>query len=106
MIRILEPGALTTVQDLGRPGHLRYGIPPSGPVDHAAFVVANRLAGNADGAAGLQGTALGPRCEAERRCAIAVTGAAMPLTVNGSEAPAWTTLILAPGDVVKLGAAS
>ena len=105
MIRTLEPGALTTVQDLGRPGQLRYGIPPSGPVDHVAFVVANRLVGNADGAAGVECTVLGPRFETEAPCAIAVTGAAMPLTVNGTEAPAWTTLILKPGDVVKLGAA-
>ena len=105
MIRVLEPGALTTVQDLGRRGHLRYGIPPSGPIDRQAFVVANRLAGNPDGAAGLECTVLGPRFAAEASCAIAVTGAAMPLTVNGAEAPAWTTLILEPGDVVKLGAA-
>jgi antagonist of KipI len=105
MIRVLEPGAMTTVQDLGRPGHLRYGIPPSGPIDPVAFVVANRLVGNADGAAGLECTVLGPRFEAQAACAIAVTGAAMPLTVSGAEAPAWTTLTLKPGDVVKLGAA-
>jgi len=104
-LRVLEPGALTTVQDLGRLGHLRYGIPPSGPIDGVAFVVANRLVGNADGAAGLECTVLGPRLEVEARCAIAVTGAEMPLTVNGREAPAWTTLLLGPGDVVKLGAA-
>ena len=105
MIRILEPGALTTVQDLGRPGHLRYGIPPSGPIDHMSFVTANRLAGNPDGAAGLECTVLGPRFVAEAPCAIAVTGAAMPVTINGAEAAAWTTLILNQGDVVKLGPA-
>ncbi|HMH51943.1 MAG TPA: biotin-dependent carboxyltransferase family protein [Candidatus Acidoferrum sp.] len=105
MIRVLEPGALTTVQDLGRPGHLRYGIPPSGPIDRQAFVVANRLAGNADDAAGLECTVIGPRFVTETPCALAVTGALMPLTVNGTEAPAWTTLLLKPGDVVKLGAA-
>jgi antagonist of KipI len=105
MIRILDPGPQTTVQDLGRPGHLRYGIPPSGPIDRAAFVVANRLVGNADSAAGLECTVMGPRFEAETACAIAVTGAAMTVTVNGAEAPAWTTLRLRSGDVVKLGAA-
>ncbi len=105
MIRLIEPGAMTTVQDLGRPGYLRYGVPPSGPIDHVAFVVANRLVGNADGAAGLECTVLGPRFEAQASCAIAVTGAAMPLTVSGAEAPEWTTLILRSGDVVKLGAA-
>lgn len=104
-LRVIDPGAQTTVQDAGRRGHLRYGIPPSGPVDPAAFVAANRLVGNADGAAGLECTVLGPRLEVGAPCAIAVTGADMPITVNGQEAPAWTTLLLGAGDVVKLGAA-
>ncbi len=105
MIRVLDPGPQTTVQDLGRPGHLRYGIPPSGPIDRAAFVVANRLVGNPDGAAGLECTVMGPRFEVETACAIAVTGAEMPVAVNSAEASAWTTLPLKAGDVVKLGAA-
>jgi antagonist of KipI len=105
VIRVLDPGPQTTVQDLGRPGHLRYGIPPSGPIDRAAFVVANRLVGNPDGAAGLECTVMGPRFEVETACAIAVTGAEMPVAVNGAEASAWTTLPLKAGDVVKLGAA-
>lgn len=104
-IRVLDPGAQTTIQDLGRPGHLRYGIPSSGPVDPATFVLANRLVGNVDGAAGLECTVLGPRFEVRATCAIAVTGADMPVTVNGQEAPAWTTLPLQAGDVVKLGPA-
>ena len=58
-------------EDLGRPGHLRYGIPPSGPIDRAAFIVANRLVGNADGAAGLECTVMGPRVETGVPCAIA-----------------------------------
>ncbi|MGH7312329.1 MAG: biotin-dependent carboxyltransferase family protein [Candidatus Rokuibacteriota bacterium] len=103
---MLEPGPQTTVQDLGRPGHLRYGIPPAGPVDPAAFIFANRLVGNADGAAGLECTVVGPRFVVEVPCAIAVTGAALPLTVNGQDAPMWQTLPLMSGDVVKLGPAS
>jgi KipI family sensor histidine kinase inhibitor len=104
-LRIIEPGAQTTVQDLGRPGHLRYGIPPSGPVDAASLILANRLVGNSDGAAGLECTVLGPRFEVGTPCAVAVTGADMPIRVNDQEAPAWTTLTLRPGDVVKLGPA-
>jgi biotin-dependent carboxylase-like uncharacterized protein len=104
-IAILEPGPQTTVQDLGRVGHLRSGIPPSGPVDRASFVVANRLVGNPDGAAGLECTVLGPRFEVAMSGAIAVTGADMPVTVNGSEAPSWATILVRPGDVVRVGAA-
>jgi biotin-dependent carboxylase-like uncharacterized protein len=105
VIRVLEPGPQTTVQDLGRPGHLRYGIPPSGPLDRHALVLANRLVGNEDGAAGLECTVLGPRLEFQAPGAFAVTGAAMPVSVNGSEAPAWTTVPVKPGDVLKLGPA-
>src|SRR5207237_2851764 len=90
---------------LGRTGQLRYAIPPSGPVDRHAFVIANRLVGNDDAAAGLECTLMGPRFEAQAACAIAVTGAAMPVTVNGAEAPTWATGALKAGDVVKLGAA-
>jgi biotin-dependent carboxylase-like uncharacterized protein len=105
MIRIADPGPQTTVQDLGRIGQLRYGIPPSGPVDVRAFVIANRLVGNADGAAGLECTLVGPRFTVEAACAIAVTGAAAPITVNGAAAEPWTTLALSPGDAVRVGAA-
>jgi len=103
VIRILDAGAQTTIQDLGRPGQLRYGIPPSGAVDRYACVLANRLVGNADGAAALECTLAGPRFEVDVPCAIGVAGADMPVTLNGREAPGWTTLALKPGDVVKLG---
>jgi biotin-dependent carboxylase-like uncharacterized protein len=106
VIRILDPGPQTTVQDRGRPGQLALGIPPSGPVDAEAFLLANRLVGNDDGAAALECTLMGARFETDAPCAVAVTGAAMPVTVNGAPAPAWSTLALAAGDVVKLGAAA
>jgi len=97
---VVEPGLLTTVQDLGRPGYQRVGIPPSGPLDRTAFVVANRLVGNPDGAAGLELTLRGPRLEVRRECVVAVTGAEMGFAVTGREAPAWTAVRLKPGDVV------
>jgi antagonist of KipI len=105
MIRVLEPGPQTTVQDGGRRGQLRYGIPPSGPVDARSFTLGNRLVGNADGAAGLEFTLIGPRLRAEAPCTIAVTGAEAPVTVNDVPAAAWTTLVLGAGDVIKIGPA-
>ena len=44
-ILIHDAGPQTTVQDLGRRGSLRVGIPPSGPMDREAFLLANRLVG-------------------------------------------------------------
>jgi antagonist of KipI len=94
-LAVVDPGLLTTIQDLGRPGYQRVGIPPSGPMDREAFILANRLVGNPDGAAGLELTLKGPTLEVRRACVVAVTGAAMGLRVNGAEAPAWTALALA-----------
>ena len=105
MIRILDAGPQTTVQDLGRTGQMRYGIPPSGPVDRFAFVLANRLVGNADTAAALECTLIGPRFEITDAGAIAVTGADMPVTVNGRSVAGWSTIAVKAGDVVKLGPA-
>jgi allophanate hydrolase subunit 2 len=102
---IHEAGPLTTVQDLGRPGHLRVGIPASGPVDEEAFVLANRLVGNGDGAAALECTLMGPRIEFTDARTVAVTGAEMALTLNGAPVPRWESFRVKGGDIVKLGAA-
>jgi biotin-dependent carboxylase-like uncharacterized protein len=75
-------------------------------MDRRAFVIANRLAGNADGAAALECTLVGPRFVVDGPCAIAVTGAAMPVTINGREAASWTTLPIRAGDEVRVGQAS
>jgi biotin-dependent carboxylase-like uncharacterized protein len=103
---VLDPGLLTTVQDLGRLGYQRVGIPPSGPMDRAAFVLANRLVGNDDGAAGLECTLKGPRLEVRREALLAVTGAEMAVAVNDRDVPSWTAFVVRPGDVVSCRMAS
>jgi len=74
-------------------------------VDRFAFVLANRLVGNADTAAALECTLIGPRFEITDAGAIAITGAEMPVTVNGRSAAGWSTIAVKAGDVVKLGPA-
>jgi antagonist of KipI len=103
---VVEPGLLTTVQDLGRVGYQRVGVPVSGPMDRAAFIVANRLVGNPDGAAALECTIKGPRLEVRQAGVVAVTGAPMGFSVNGQEAPAWTAVRVRAGDVLAFQMAS
>jgi antagonist of KipI len=102
---VQEPGPLTTVQDLGRFGHLRVGIPTSGPMDRDAFVLGNRLVGNPDGAAGLECTLVGPRLELTDDRLVAVTGADVAPTLNGAAMPAWQAVPAKAGDVLRLGPA-
>ena len=96
-----RPGLFTTVQDLGRPGHRAFGVPPCGAMDRFALVAANRLVGNPDGAAGLECALAGPTLVAVEGCLIAATGADFGLTVNGVEAPSWTGVFLSPGDRIS-----
>ena len=102
---VQEPGPLTTIQDLGRFGHLRVGIPTSGPMDRDAFVLGNRLVGNPDGAAGLECTLVGPRLELTDDRLVAVTGAEVAPTLNGAAMPAWQAVPAKAGDVLRLGPA-
>lgn len=60
MITVLQPGLLSTVQDLGRSGLAHLGVPRAGAVDLPALLRANRLVGNRPGAAALEVTAAGP----------------------------------------------
>ena len=74
-IEVLEPGALTTVQDWpGRLGYWQVGVPPSGPMDEVSLREANLAVGNPEGAPALECTATGPTLRFSQRpwCAWAV----------------------------------
>jgi biotin-dependent carboxylase-like uncharacterized protein len=84
-VRIVEPGLLATIQDLGRPGAASIGVAVSGALDRAALKTANRLLGNPEGAAGIEVTMGGFRAVAERDAWVAVTGAWGALRIAGRE---------------------
>lgn len=82
-VTILQAGALTTVQDAGRPGWAHLGVTRSGFLDRSSARWANRLVGNADGAALLEVTASGLRLRVEQETVVAVTGARAAVTAQG-----------------------
>jgi antagonist of KipI len=103
MLSIVRPGMLTTVQDLGRWGFQSRGVPISGAMDRYSHRLANRLLGNADNAATLEVTMMGPQVESEEATAFVVTGATFDLTLNG-RAVAMNEPIEAPaGSILKFG---
>ncbi len=105
-LEVLDGGLLTTVQDLGRGGYQRYGVPVAGAADAHALSAANQLAGNDPGAAGLECTVSGPRLVALRPIVAAVTGADLGAVVERSdlgrfEVPPWSSFLLRPGNVLR-----
>jgi antagonist of KipI len=100
---VVTPGLFTTVQDLGRYGFQRYGVPVSGAMDVYAFAAANRLASNDVNAACLEITLTGPTLEFREDAQIAITGGAVTPTLNGEPVPCWQTLQVRRGDQLALG---
>ncbi|MBM4327674.1 MAG: biotin-dependent carboxyltransferase family protein [Deltaproteobacteria bacterium] len=97
---VREPGAFTTVQDAGRYGFQRFGVPVSGALDKFAFVAANLLVGNPETSAALEITFTGPRLEALADGLAAVTGADMPVALNGKPQPLWESFRFRKGDLI------
>jgi biotin-dependent carboxylase-like uncharacterized protein len=114
MFIVLDGGPQTTVQDLGRPGYLRTGMPPSGAFDSYSLRAANLLVGNNPGgrymvgrdpgAAGLEILLFGCRLEATEDHLIAVTGADLSFTLNEQPMPMWRTVRVRRGDILAFRA--
>ncbi|MCW2293762.1 urea carboxylase [Pseudomonas sp. BIGb0408] len=101
---VLAAGTQTTVQDFpGRLGYWAVGVPPSGPMDSRALRLGNRLLGNPEGAAGLEITMSGPTLRFNTDALVAVTGAQIPLSVDGVAQPLNTTLLIRAGSTLALG---
>src|SRR3989337_1071269 len=98
-IKVLAPGLATTVQDLGRPGYYHLGIPLSGGMDRFALRAANMLAGNDEGAAGLEAVFMGPELEFGEDATVAVAGAELRPKVDGEARETWTSFAVRKGQV-------
>lgn len=101
---VLSAGTQTTVQDYpGRLGYWAVGVPPSGPMDDRALRLGNRLLGNPEGAAALEITMSGPTLRFNTDAVVAVTGAEIPLALEGEPQPMNTALRVPAGATLALG---
>ena len=88
-VEVIDGGLLTTVQDLGRFGHRRYGVAWGGAVDAPALRAANVLVGNDPGAAGLECAVLGPTLLFLAPTRLAVTGADLGAVLHREDLGPW-----------------
>ncbi|MFJ6779771.1 biotin-dependent carboxyltransferase family protein [Streptomyces yangpuensis] len=102
---VVRAGALTTVQDGGRPGYAHLGVPRSGALDTAAYALANRLLGNPPDAAVLETTLDGVTLRALAATVVAVTGAHCPVRVSGRPVAWGAPVRLSAGAELEVGRA-
>ncbi|RMM48473.1 Urea carboxylase/amidolyase [Pseudomonas syringae pv. aptata] len=101
---VLSGGTQTSVQDYpGRLGYWAVGVPPSGPMDSRALRQGNGLLGNPEGCAALEITMSGPLLRFNTDAVVAVTGAHIPITVDGQSCAMNTALLVHAGSTLSLG---
>lgn len=106
-LEIVSPGVLASLQDLGRHGHRRIGVPRSGALEPSWLRIANVLAGAAEDACAIEFFLLGPALRAaggELRLGLAGDlDAAVERGGTREPVGSWRSVTLAPGDVLHVG---
>ena len=101
-LEILEVNALATLQDSGRVGWRKFGVPVSGAMDSFAFNAANALAGNSPNGAAIE-IGLGDiTLRALRDCVISVAGVGYALSIYIWDFPLWSSYYVRAGWTIRL----
>ncbi|MDR3502085.1 MAG: biotin-dependent carboxyltransferase family protein [Legionella sp.] len=100
---ILHPGLCTSIQDLGRFGYQKLGFSPSGAMDSRALRLANILVGNAEHEAALEITLAGPELIFQEDTIIALCGANISPSINGTPIPNWKPILVSRNSHLKFG---
>ncbi len=103
-VRVIAPGLLTTVQDLGRTGSRHMGVGGAGALDTYSHTIANLLVGNPGDAPTLEINLAGPRLHFGQAARIAICGADIDAHVGKIAIPGWRPILLPAGSVLALGA--
>ncbi|OEK08232.1 allophanate hydrolase [Flavivirga aquatica] len=103
MIKILNPGFYSSIQDLGRVGYQQYGIPFSGVMDKHAAAFSNVLLGNIKSAAVIEMTMTGPTLQFNTNTLICISGANMNPTLNNIPVKYNRVIKITEGDILSFG---
>jgi len=106
-LEIASPGVLATVQDLGRRGARRFGVPTAGALEPGWLRLANLLAGEREDAPAIEFFLSGPAIEAlDGDVRLGLAGQLdASLERGGERLPlgSWRTVTLRRGDVLRVG---
>ncbi|MEW5682833.1 MAG: biotin-dependent carboxyltransferase family protein [Pseudomonadota bacterium] len=103
---VIAPGVLSLLQDCGRFGQSALGLTTGGPMDVSSAAWANRLLGNDTNATLIECSVGGLQLRADSHSFMAVTGAILPVSINGKAVEQWTVHQVQAGDVIELGMVS
>jgi biotin-dependent carboxylase-like uncharacterized protein len=100
---VLKAGVLATLQDQGRFGYAHLGLTQGGPADYVSYRIADLLLQNPDPSCQIEISVGGFSLVALCDTVFCVTGAQMPLTINGQSKALWQSHRIKKDDVIELG---
>jgi len=101
-LEVVDVSGLATIQDSGRTGWRRFGVPSSGPMDAFAFQAANKLAGNDSNCAAIE-IGLGDiTLRAKHNCIVSVTGVGYGVSIYIWDFPLWSSYYVRAGWTIRL----
>ncbi|MDT8862424.1 biotin-dependent carboxyltransferase family protein [Alkalihalobacillus sp. MEB130] len=102
-VKVIKPGLLTTIQDLGRPQQRVFGVSASGAMDSFSFRIANILAGNEENTAALEVTLVGPHLVFQQEGVMVITGGNLSPSLNNKPISMWKAIRIKKGDELTFG---
>ncbi|AUS04025.1 biotin-dependent carboxyltransferase family protein [Pseudotamlana carrageenivorans] len=106
MIKVLNSGLYSSIQDLGRYGVHEYGVPYSGAMDKQAMLMANTILANAEDSAVLEMTMLGAKLEFQCDTFICISGADMRAKLNGTRIANYKMIPIKASNVLSFSSAN
>ncbi|WP_261391627.1 biotin-dependent carboxyltransferase family protein [Cytobacillus firmus] len=103
MIKVLKPGLLSSIQDLGRTGYQKFGVIASGAMDPFSHRMANLLSGNEENDPALEITMMGPILTFEEDTLISICGGDLSPSINGQPIRTWRSVFVKKGSELKFG---
>lgn len=100
-ITIVNPGMMTTVQDLGRVGYQQFGVSVSGVMCPRSAILANILVGNPDDEAVLECTMMGPQIQFNTDNCVAITGGDLGPMLDGKPVANYTAIAVKAGQTLR-----
>jgi len=102
-IEVLQPGLFSSIQDLGRFGFQKFGVPHSGVMDRYAMRICNLILGNPEETSVLEITMQGPQLKFNAPTAICISGANLSPEINGNAIENNTIILIQEDDILKFG---
>ncbi len=101
-LQVIKRGMQSTIQDLGRFGYRKIGVPISGAMDSKSLKDANTIIGNPEIYPAIEHTLYGGIYRFHDPCVISVTGAKCNPTINGVLFDQYIPVEISSGDELEI----